>query len=68
MDLALNNPKGLICHKTQTTNQAELRLQSLNLTARVIGLYVKADKTELMCFKQDKGIFTINEELLKLIN
>ena len=36
MDLALNNKQGLICHKTQTTNQPTF-LNSLTFNAQLTG-------------------------------
>ena len=35
-------------------------------TARSLSLYVKADKTDFMCFKQDGAISTINDKPMKL--
>ena len=42
---------------TNTPAQAESLLHSLEQAARVIGLYLNANKTEFMCFKQ-KGVMS----------
>ena len=36
--------------------------------ARGIGLYMDADKTEFMCFKQDEAIFTLSDKALKFVD
>ena len=47
-----------------TPTQAESLLQSLERAASCIGLHVKADKTEYMCFNQRAGISTLRVDLL----
>ena len=49
-----------------TFDQAEFLQHGLEKSATGIGLYVKSDKTEFMCFKQDGAIFTLNNKPLKL--
>ena len=51
---------------TNTPAQAESLLHSLEQAARCIGLSVNPDKTELMGFKQDDAISTLNDKPLKL--
>ena len=51
-----------------TPAQVECLLHSLKQAARGIGLYVKSDKTDFMCFKQDGAIATLNDKLLTSIN
>ena len=47
--------------------QAESLLHSLEHAASGIGLYMNADKTEFMYFKQEGAISTLRRKLLKLI-
>ena len=42
--------------------------QSLEQAARSIGLYVNSDKTDLMCFKQNIVISTLNGKLMILVD
>ena len=49
-----------------TPAQAETLLHSLERAAAGIGLHVKADKTEYMCFNQSGDISTQNGSSLKL--
>ena len=53
---------------TNTPVQAKSQLYSLEQAASGIGLYVNADKTEFICFKQDGVISALNGMLLKLVN
>ena len=53
---------------TNISAQAESLLHSLEQAAGGIGLFVKANKTEFMCFKQKKTITTLIGKLLKLID
>ena len=36
MDLALNNLQGLICHKTQLTNQPQSNIRNVSLVLKII--------------------------------
>ena len=51
-----------------TPTQAETMLHSLERAAAGIGLHVKADKTEYMCFNQRGNISTLNGSSLKLVD
>ena len=53
---------------TNTLAQAETLLHSLERAAAGIGLHVKADKTEYMCFNQRGDISTLNGSSLKLVD
>ena len=35
---------------------------------QVIGLNINSDKTEILCFKQNSAVYTLNGEHLKLVN
>ena len=48
-----------------TPAQAESILQSLK---QVIDLYVNANKTKFICFKQEGAISTLNDKSLKLVD
>ena len=43
-------------------------MNSLKQTERGVDLYVNADKTEFMSFKQDGDISTLNSKSLKLVD
>ena len=43
-----------------TSIQVESQLHSLEQVANGAGLYVKSDKTEFICFKQNRAISTLN--------
>ena len=47
---------------------AESLLQSLKQAAEGIGLYVKAEQTEFMCFKQERTISTESGQPLKFVD
>ena len=51
---------------TNTPTQAESRLNRQEQAARGIGLYVNANKTEYMCFKQKETVSTLSGKSLKL--
>ena len=53
---------------TNTPNQAETQLQSLERAAAGIGLHVNAHKTEYMCFNQAGDISTLEGTSLKLVD
>ena len=57
-----------ISHLANTPTQAESLLNSLKQAAGGIGLYVIADKTEYICFTQNKDISTLNDGSLKQVN
>ena len=48
--------------------QAETQLHSVERAAAVIGLHVKARKTEYMCFNQRIGISTLNGTTMELVD
>ena len=48
-----------------TPPQAKYLLNSLQQAARAIGLFVNSDKTELMCFDQNRTISSLNGQRLK---
>ena len=48
--------------------QAESLLHRLEKGTRFIEPHVNSDKTEFMCFKQDRTISTLNNKPLKLID
>ena len=51
-----------------TPTQAESLLHSLEQVARGISLFMNSDKTEFICFKQNRAISTLNGKLLKLVD
>ena len=51
-----------------TPNHAETLLYSLERAAAGIGLYVKAHKTEYMCYNQTGDISTLDGTPLKLVD
>ena len=51
-----------------TAAQTETLPHSLEWAAAGIGLYVKTDKTEYMCFNQRDDISSINSRSLKLVD
>ena len=51
-----------------TPAQAKYLLHNLKQAAKGIGLYVIADKTEPMCFKQEMAISTFSGKLQKLVD
>ena len=53
---------------TNTPNQAETLLHSLEWVTAGIGLHVNAHKTEYMCFNQEGDISTLNGTSLKLVD
>ena len=53
---------------TNTPNQAETPLHSLERAAAGIGLHVNAHKTEYMCFNQTGDISTLEGTSLKLVD
>ena len=53
---------------TNTPNQAETLLHSLERAAAGIGLHVNAHKTEFMCFNQKGDISTLDRTSLKLVD
>ena len=53
---------------TNTPNQAETLLHSLEQAATGIGLYVNAHKTEYMCYNQTDDISTLDGTPLKLVD
>ena len=53
---------------TNTPNQAETLLHSLEWAAACIGLHVNAYKTEYMCYNQTGYISTLDGTLLKLVD
>ena len=53
---------------TNAPAQAETQQHSLERAAVGIGLHVKAQKTEYMCFYQRGDIFTLNGSSLKLVD
>ena len=53
---------------TNTPNQAETLLHSLERAAAGIGLHVNAHKTEFMCFNQKGDISTLDGSSLKLVD
>ena len=71
-----DDPQRLSCKQTthdlalftNTAVQVECLLHNLELAARGIGLYIDLDKTELMYFKQDGVIFTLNDMPQKLVD
>ena len=48
--------------------QAESLLHSLEQAANEIGLYVNANKTEVICFKEDKNHLYFKWQALKLVD
>ena len=59
---------GDIAFLANTPIQAKSLVRSLKPTAGGIGLHVKADKTEYMCFNKKGDISTLNNGFLKLEN
>ena len=53
---------------TNTPNQAETLLHSLERAAADIGLHVNAHKTEFMCFNQKGDISTLDRTSLRLVD
>ena len=53
---------------TNIPTQAESLLHSMEIAAGGIGLYMNANKIELMCFKQEGAIFTLSAKPLKLVD
>ena len=53
---------------TNTPNQAETLLHSLERAAAGVGLYVNAHKTEYMCYNQTGDVSTLDGTPLKLID
>ena len=53
---------------SNTPNQAETLLHSLERAATGIGLHVNAHKTEYMCFNQTDDISTLHRSSLKLVD
>ena len=53
---------------TNTPNQAETLLHSLERAANGIGLHVNAHKTEYMCFNQTDDVSTLEGSSLKLVD
>ena len=53
---------------TNTPNQAETLLHSLERAAAGIGFHVNAHKTEYMCYNQTGDISTLNSTSLKLVD
>ena len=53
---------------TNTPNQAETLLHSLERAGADIGLHVNAHKTEYMCYNQTGDISTLDGTSLKLVN
>ena len=53
---------------SNTPNQAETLLHSLEWATAGIGLHVNAHKTEYMCFNQAGDIFTLDRTSLKLVD
>ena len=53
---------------TDTPAQAQPQLHSLEQAAWGIGLYVNANKTELICFKQEGVISILSAKFLKLVD
>ena len=53
---------------TNTPNQAETLLHSLERDAACISLYVNAHKTEYMCYNQTGDISTLEGTSLKLVD
>ena len=51
-----------------TPAQAESLLHNLEQAAGYHGLYMNANKTEYMCFKQKETISTLSGKLLRLVN
>ena len=47
-----------------TPTQTKSLLHSLEQAVGGIGLYVNANKTEFMCFKQEGAIFTLSDKPL----
>ena len=74
--MALNNPLGFICHKTQlditilanASAQAETLLYSLERATTGISLHVTAHKMNYMCFNQKGNISTLGGSSLKLVD
>ena len=52
----------------QTSASRKYTCSSQIPTAGGIGLYVNANKTEFMCFKQEGAIFTQSAKFLKLVD
>ena len=53
---------------TETPNQAETLLHSLERAAAGIGLHVNAHKTEYMCYNQTGNVATLDGASLKLVD
>ena len=53
---------------TNTPNQAETLLHSLERAATGIGLHINAHKTEYMCYNHTGDISTLDGTSLKLVN
>ena len=51
-----------------TPAQAKSLLPSLEQAEQGIGLYVNANKKELICFKQEEAISTLSGKPLKLVD
>ena len=51
-----------------TPAQNKSLLHSVEQAAGCIGFYVNADKTEFMCFKQERAISTLSGQTLKLVD
>ena len=51
-----------------TPTRVEFLLHSTEHTAGGIGLYVNANKTEFMCFRQEGAIYTLSCKPLKLVD
>ena len=49
MDLALNNLQGLICYKTQTTNQPSLDGDGLPLCRDTVGVFYSPSRMSSIC-------------------
>ena len=58
-------PADVLVFLTNTPAQVKSLLHNLEQPARGIDLYVNANKTKLMCFKQE-AISTLNDKPLKL--
>ena len=55
-------------HLTKENNFTLKKIRCSFVKARGIGVYVKADKTQFMCFKQDGAISILSGKPLKLID
>ena len=57
-----------IAFLANTLDEAKSLLHSLEQAGVGVGIHMNANKTEYMCFKQEKAIFTLSSKHLKLVD